>query len=53
MLRYQNTKTGAIVDSPFKLSGDNWKQVKVGGKGSEKKPAAKKPENPDEETDDA
>lgn len=23
-MRYQNTKTGAVVDSPFKLSGENW-----------------------------
>jgi len=23
-MRYINTKTGAIIDSPFKINGDNW-----------------------------
>lgn len=23
-MRYKNTKTGAIIDSPFKIYGDDW-----------------------------
>jgi len=26
-MRYTNIKTGAIVDSPFKVIGNNWKSV--------------------------
>lgn len=26
-MRYKNTKTGAIIDSPFELAGDNWELV--------------------------
>lgn len=26
-MRYKNTKTGAIVDSPFLINGDNWELV--------------------------
>lgn len=26
-LRYKNIKTGAIIDSPFNISGVNWEQV--------------------------
>jgi len=26
-LKYKNTKTGAIIDSPFKIVGKNWVEV--------------------------
>lgn len=26
-MRYKNTKTGAIIDSPFKILGKNWVEV--------------------------
>ena len=26
-MKYKNTKTGAIVDSPFKIFGKNWVEV--------------------------
>lgn len=26
-MRYKNTKTGAIIDSPFNISGDDWEVV--------------------------
>jgi len=26
-LKYKNTKTGAIIDSPFKILGKNWVEV--------------------------
>lgn len=26
-MKYKNTKTGAIVDSPFKILGKNWVEV--------------------------
>lgn len=46
MARYKNTKTGAIVDSPFKLSGKDWEQVKNPGKGkaNDKKQSEKQPD---------
>lgn len=28
-MRYKNTKTGAIIDSPFKVFGENWEEVKL------------------------
>lgn len=29
-MRYKNTKTGAIIDSPFKIYGENWEVFKAG-----------------------
>ena len=26
-MKYKNTKTGAIIDSPFKILGNNWVEV--------------------------
>lgn len=26
-MRYKNIKTGTVIDSPFKLSGDNWEVI--------------------------
>ena len=26
-MKYKNTKTGAIIDSPFKILGKNWVEV--------------------------
>jgi len=26
-MKYKNTKTGAIVDSPFVINGENWKKL--------------------------
>jgi len=26
-MKYKNTKTGAVVDSPFKIVGENWLEV--------------------------
>lgn len=37
-MRYKNTKTGAIVDSPFKVSGKYWEEV---GKTKEENPTKK------------
>lgn len=28
-MRYKNTQTGAIIDSPFKIHGENWEEVKA------------------------
>lgn len=38
-MKYKNTKTGAIIDSPFKISGGDWVELK-----KEDKPKAKKVE---------
>ena len=27
-MRYKNTKTGAVIDSPFVIKGDNWEEIK-------------------------
>lgn len=27
-MRYRNIKTGAIIDSPFKIFGDDWEEFK-------------------------
>lgn len=27
-MRYKNTKTGAVIDSPFVIRGDNWEEIK-------------------------
>lgn len=27
-MRYKNTETGAIIDSPFKIHGKNWEEFK-------------------------
>lgn len=34
-MRYKNTKTGAIVDSPFLIKGDNWELVQKQEQGVE------------------
>lgn len=53
-MRYQNTKTGAVVDSPFKLSGENWelfeesKEVETVEDLEEETEAVEKVEVPDE-----
>lgn len=31
-MRYKNTKTGAIIDSPFKIYGDDWEAYEPGEK---------------------
>ncbi|MBO1910071.1 hypothetical protein [Sporosarcina sp. 6E9] len=28
-MRYKNIRTGAIIDSPFNISGDDWEAVKT------------------------
>ena len=28
-MRYKNTKTGAVIDSPFKVSGKHWEEHKA------------------------
>jgi len=30
-MRYKNTKTGAVIDSPFKITGDNWEIIDTEG----------------------
>lgn len=27
-MRYKNTKTGAVIDSPFVIKGDDWEEIK-------------------------
>ena len=41
-MRYKNTKTGAVIDSPFVIKGDNWEEIKP--KQKPKKKAVKKEE---------
>lgn len=39
-MKYINTKTGAVIDTAFVISGDNWKEL-VDEKKEEKKSAKK------------
>lgn len=48
-MRYVNEKTGAIIDSPFKVSGANWKQVKESKKKGSEAAATKDEKEPDGE----
>ena len=41
-MKYKNTKTGAVIDSPFVIKGDNWEEIKP--KPKPKKKAVKKDE---------
>ena len=41
-MRYKNTKTGAVIDSPFVIKGDNWEETKP--KPKPKKKTVKKEE---------
>ena len=41
-MRYKNTKTGAVIDSPFVIKGDNWEEIKP--KPTPKKKTVKKDE---------
>ena len=41
-MRYKNTKTGAVIDSPFVIRGDNWEEIKP--KPKPKKKTVKKDE---------
>lgn len=41
-MRYKNTKTGAVIDSPFVIRGDNWEEIKP--KPKPKKKTVKKEE---------
>ena len=43
-MKYKNTKTGAVIDSPFVIKGDNWEEVKQKPKPKQKKKAVKKDE---------
>ncbi len=43
-MRYTNTKTGAIVDSSFKIVGENWEEVKPKRKEPDKKTETEKKE---------
>ena len=42
-MRYKNTKTGAVIDSPFVIKGDNWEEIKP--KPKPKKKTVKKDES--------
>lgn len=41
-MRYKNIKTGAVIDSPFVIKGDNWEEIKP--KPKPKKKTVKKDE---------
>lgn len=41
-MKYKNTKTGAVIDSPFVIKGDNWEEIKP--KPRSKKKTVKKDE---------
>ena len=41
-MRYKNTKSGAVIDSPFVIKGDNWEEIKP--KPKPKKKTVKKDE---------
>ena len=41
-MRYKNIKTGAVIDSPFVIKGDNWEEIKP--KPKPKKKTVKKEE---------
>ena len=43
-MRYKNTKTGAVIDSPFVIKGDNWEEIKPKPKPKPKKKTVKKEE---------
>lgn len=43
-MRYKNTKTGAVIDSPFVIKGDNWEEIKLKPKPKPKKKTVKKEE---------
>ena len=43
-MKYKNTKTGAVIDSPFVIKGDNWEEVKPKPKPRPKKKTVKKEE---------
>ena len=43
-MRYKNTKTGAVIDSPFVIKGDNWEEIKPKPKPRPKKKTVKKEE---------
>lgn len=43
-MRYKNTKTGAVIDSPFVIKGDNWGEIKPKPKPKPKKKTVKKEE---------
>ena len=41
-MKYKNTQTGAVIDSPFVIKGDNWEEMKP--KPKPKKKTVKKDE---------
>lgn len=43
-MRYKNTKTGTVIDSPFVIKGDNWEEIKSKSKPKPKKKTVKKEE---------
>lgn len=43
-MKYKNTKTGAVIDSPFVIKGDNWEEIKPKPKPKPKKKTVKKEE---------
>ena len=43
-MKYKNTKTGAVIDSPFLIKGDNWEEIKPKPKPTPKKKTVKKEE---------
>ena len=43
-MKYKNTKTGAVIDSPFVIKGDNWEEIKPKPKPRPKKKTVKKEE---------
>ena len=43
-MRYKNTETGAVIDSPFVIKGDNWEEIKPKPKPKPKKKTVKKEE---------
>ncbi len=43
-MKYKNTKTGAVIDSPFVIKGDNWEEIKPKPKPKPKKKTVKEEE---------
>ena len=43
-MKYKNTKTGAVIDSPFVIKGDNWEEIKPKPKPKPKNKTVKKEE---------
>ena len=43
-MKYKNIKTGAVIDSPFVIKGNNWEEIKPKPKPKPKKKTVKKEE---------